>query len=352
MKENNMNTIKSAVFDLEGDDLDLINDINRKYVSTGLTYGWKANNNRSYDQGHWNKLIVPNSTRFPCDHNQTSYLNNHPEIKNIWGILQATVGSRGFYRTYINGYTYGTEGYAHQDDVWIKEKYGSTALSETAVIYLNNKWHIDWGGETVIYSDMKIDNADNEIVVSVLPKMGRIFIFESTALHAARPLSRSCPDLRSVLVIKTIDPSVVSPLVNFISDLTFKVKHSGKSFFEHLFGTMLNIEHKNRNVSDDVLLAGLYHSVYGTEYFNYNNPEITREIIQKMLGEYSEYLVYEFCNMKYRVNTLMTNSNDYYPKALKDLIMIEIANLEDQNSNFVFDTQIKELRKKLSTIII
>jgi SM-20-related protein len=345
----NMNSVKRAVFQLEGDDLELINTVRKKYVNTGLTYGWRSNNNKSYDQGHWNKLLITNSTRIPCDHNETPYLNNYPEVNKIWQIIQSVIGSRGFYRTYINGYTFGTEGYAHQDDSWIIKKYGESALSETAVIYLNPTWNIDWGGETVIYENLKTDES-NEIVASVLPRMGKVFIFESKTLHASRPLSRACTVLRSVLVIKTIDPVIICPQMKFITALSSNVKHSGRSFFEHLFGTMLKLEDRKNKVSDEILLAGLYHSVYGTESFNYKNPDITRDVIRELIGPYSEHLVYEFCNMKNRMHTLINNTNEYDAKVLSDLITIELCNLADQNKNDNHDDRIDALETKLKEL--
>jgi hypothetical protein len=154
--------------------------------------------------------------------------------------------------------------------------------------------------------------------------------------------------LRSVLVIKTIDPElIVTPQMNFISELSYDVKHSGRSFFEHLFGTMLKLE--DMESSDDVLLAGLYHSVYGTESFQYNNPNITRDLIKSMIGDYPEYLVHEFCTMKNRMNTLMNNTNRYDDKVLTDLLSIEVCNLLDQNNN-MFNINIRTLKDRLDEL--
>jgi hypothetical protein len=343
-----MSTIKNAIFQLEGEDLNLVNSIRRKYIDTGLTYGWKSNGRKDYDQGHWNKMLIRNSRRMPCDHSKSPYLSNHPEVKQIWDIIQSIIGNRGLYRAYVNGYTYGTDGYAHQDDSWIFKKYGEKALSETSIVYLNPTWNVDWGGETVVYENL--DHEDNEIMASVLPKLGKVFVFESKQLHASRPLSRLCKELRSVLVIKTIDPElIVSPHMDFIMKLSSGIDHSGRSFFEHLFGTMLNLE--DMRASDEVLLAGLYHSVYGTESFKYNTPDITRDLIKNTIGHYPEYLVYEFCSMKNRINTLLNNTNEYDDKILSDLISIEICNILDQNGNtnsnivIALKARLKELKK-------
>jgi hypothetical protein len=345
-----MESVNNSVFDLEGDDLELVNKVRKKYVDTGLIYGWKSNPQRQYDFGHWNKLILSNSKRYPCDHDKTTVLNGHPEIKNIWEIIKSTIGNRGFYRTYINGYTFGTDGYSHIDDPWITKKYGDIALSETSIIYLNPKWNVDWCGETVVYRNLKLDE-NNDIDVSVLPKLGRVFIFKSNKLHASRPLSRSCPELRSVLVIKTIDPAIISKEVNFITDIATSVNHpSHKIFFEHLFNTMLRVETMEETPEDYLLLATLYYSIYGTELFKYENSNITRELIQSLIGIEAEYLVHEFSNIKNIMNTLITNSNDYNSKTLKDLINIEIAILTGQNQDFVNSDKITALKSKLENI--
>jgi hypothetical protein len=57
---------------------------------------------------------------------------------------------------------------------------------------------MDWGGETIIIGE------DGEIEKSIIPKFGRMLIFDSQLEHAARPLSRMCKDLRMVLVFKTM----------------------------------------------------------------------------------------------------------------------------------------------------
>ena len=190
---------------------------------------------------------------------------------------------------------------------------------------------------------------DNEIIHSVLPKFGRVFMFDSNMLHAARPVSRVCSDLRAVLVFKTFDTSAIPPHINFINEHTLNVKHSGRTFFEHLFGTMSILE--RRKNSDDVLLAGLYHSIYGTESFKYENPNINRDLIKSLIGEYSESLVYEFCTLKNRYETIKQNSNNYNEKMHIDLLEMEIANLTDQNSKGNITDRInalEEVRKKLN----
>ncbi len=69
----------------------------------------------------------------------------------------------------------------------------------TILAYINPEWSIDWGGETLFY-----DSNLQEIVKSIIPKPGRVIIFDSTIPHSARPPQIHCPYSRCVLAIKLI----------------------------------------------------------------------------------------------------------------------------------------------------
>jgi SM-20-related protein len=329
----------TVVFQLDNENLSQLKKIQSKYVDSGLTYGWKANHEKSYDQGHWNRKILNNSRQFPFDHEKMPYIDRHPEIKNLWVLIQNFIGKRSLLRTYINSYTFGTDGYAHKDDIWIAKKFGEDSLSETVIVYLNEKWNIDWAGETVIFDQ------DLEIEKSILPKYGRILIFDSNKLHAARPISRACSILRTVLVFKTIDPKINQPEIKFLLERTKDSVHKDKSFFEHLFNTMLILEQYTQN--QDLLLACLFHAVYGTEYYKFQCP-FEREEVKSVIGHYSELLVKEFCTIKDRFNTLIENKNNYSEEFRKDLLMIEMANLLDQNKSGRHQSQIDQIKELYS----
>ncbi|NDB62188.1 hypothetical protein EB001_27680 [bacterium] len=80
--------------------------------------------------------------------------------------------------------------------------------------------------------------------------------------------------------------------VEFIFEKTKNIKHSGKTFYEHLFGTYKIL--KDLNMSQDVYLAGLFHSVYDTEFFKANLNLDENEVIN-LIGSYSNFLVKVFC---------------------------------------------------------
>jgi len=321
----------------------LITKIRTKYVERGLTYGWKSNVDKSYDFGHWNKKILENSKFHYYDHSVMPFIEPHYEINQLWSVIQSKIGKRSLLRSYVNGYTFGTDAYYHLDDNWIVNKFGSDVLTETIIVYLNDKWDKDWGGETSIL------NSDNEIEYSVLPKKNRVLIFNSNKFHSARSLTRSCPELRSVLVFKTIDYSCLSKEVDFIFKHSINVKHSGKSFFEHLYRVSLLLEQFDQ--TKDVCAAGLYHSVYGTEHYQYDGSKnIKREEIKKLIGDYAESLVYEFCKLEDRMNILLQNKNNYESSFRKDLLFIEYANLIEQNSGRKYDSQIEQIFSELLKI--
>ena len=214
-------------------------------------------------------------------------------------------------------------------------------MTETIIVYLNKEWNIDWAGETVLYDSNK------EIEKAVLPKEGRVFAFDSRILHAARPVSRACPALRSVLVFKTLAEHMNSPVVEFILNKTKEVPHSGKTFFDHLYAVMKILE--DLGAPKDVAAAGLYHSVYGTEFFKSEVcSTVTRAEVKKLIGKYAEELAHTFCSLTGRLETLLTNSNRYSVKKNKDLLWIEYANLKEQNKNGKYNNSLQSILKALN----
>lgn len=322
---------------LQLNDLAILKKINKKYTQSGLSFGWKSNIEKTTDYGHWNNLIIPGSKKEVFDMAKTPFIDKHREIQFIWEKIKSLTDNKSLMRCYINAYTYGTDAYAHIDDPWYHKLYGDNVKSETVIIYLNEKWHIDWAGETVIFKD-------NDIEQSFMPKFGRLVLFDSKKLHAARPLSRTCPSLRTVLVFKTGDLSVFSKNIEFLLPLTKNIKHGNKSFFEHLFNTSVILE--NLEVNNFVRCAGLFHAIYSTEFFKHD-INVSRDTIQGLIGNYSENLVYEFCNLKNRYNTLLNNTKNYDSALLKDLLLIEAANLKEQNENGIYDIQLQTIGDKI-----
>lgn len=313
----------------------LIDIIEKKYVSSGLKYGWQSVK-KQYDTGHWNNLILNHSRYFPYDHSEMPYIKYHPELELLWNIIKINLGDKKLLRLYVNGYTYGTDAYSHQDEIWLEPKFGKGATGDTIILYLNKEWNKDWAGETVIFDD------NEEIECSILPKYLRVLSFDSLKFHSARPLSRLCPDLRKVLVFKTLGETALHPAIKFLLEVTKDNTHSGKTFFEHLYNVMKILENTEEHI--DVAAAGLFHSIYGTEYYNFNHENINREKIKSLIGEYSENLVYEFCNIKDRTNSLINNQNNYNLDFRNDLLKIEYANLKEQNIQGQHNSQLEKIK--------
>jgi SM-20-related protein len=96
-----------------------------------------------------------------------------------------------FVNCYVNGYTYGTDGYPHY------EVSGPRASEQrTVLFYCCERWEPAWGGETVFF------DGDGDVAASILPRPRRALVFKGDVLHVARAPSRFCPVERRVLVFK------------------------------------------------------------------------------------------------------------------------------------------------------
>ena len=125
---------------------------------------------------------------------------------NAWGVLVELLErpELELVRVYLNAYPFGADAGAHRD---------SEAEDElTAIVSVVPRWDRDWGGETVLYDER------GEVVRSVLPNPGRVFIFRSRCLHAARPLARGCRLLRKVVVFKFAPWPANEPIVAKVPD--------------------------------------------------------------------------------------------------------------------------------------
>ena len=108
-------------------------------------------------------------------------------FQDTWKVLER--GLRPFHFTirdvFVNGQTYGLENAIHTDRPDPEEGW------YTALLYINPKWHVDWGGETVFYNQSRSD-----IIYAVVPKPGRLVFFDARHHHWGRPPTRNTNDLR------------------------------------------------------------------------------------------------------------------------------------------------------------
>lgn len=96
-------------------------------------------------------------------------------------------------------------------------------------------------------------------------------------------------------MLPSLRESYAPPLVEFLRTLgADRVRHSGRAFLEHLIGTARLLE--AWGADDDVCKAGLFHSVYGTEFFREAVVSLSdRALVRERLGARAERLAYLFC---------------------------------------------------------
>ena len=163
--------------------IDLLENVTDVILKNGFTYGWRSNDGLGY--GHWNHVYGGFKKK-----NRNSVLSDLPPImKKIWKVVQTQCMPTTpiLIRCYANSHTYGVEGYPHCDSTYDQDL--------TAILYLNTVWKREWAGETAFFMD-------DEVISSILPKYGRLVVFNSSLSHVARSVSRICPEGRTVLVFK------------------------------------------------------------------------------------------------------------------------------------------------------
>lgn len=118
--------------------------------------------------------------------------------------------------------------------------------------------------------------------------------------------------------------------------------HSNRSLLNHLRGTYLLL--KTWDNSEAICLAGLFHSIYGTQFYKISSTSLeNRSYIKELIGEFSEVLAYLFCvtdrNGFFRciedgnhvLNDLVHNTEvPISYETLKALLEIEMANCLEQ----------------------
>lgn len=115
--------------------------------------------------------------------------------------------------------------------------------------------------------------------------------------------------------------------VRILEHHTANVHHLDRTLFVHLLGTYNLL--KSRNKPEHICLAGLFHSIYETEYFEFATP-FTRQQIKTLIGEQAESIVYEFCNTVPRTTNLLERHGDWSDQMYADLLDVDIAQMVEQ----------------------
>jgi len=117
---------------------------------------------------------------------------NHSFLDDIQNDILNVIGTHySCFRRYINAFKFSDASLSHVD--YCKPN----TECKTAIIYCNGEWDVDWGGETVFLDSL---NPSAEIIKSVIPKPGRMVVFESQTPHIARVPNLLYPKYRYTLV--------------------------------------------------------------------------------------------------------------------------------------------------------
>lgn len=233
-------------------DESLINEVLELIRRFGFRYGWKSNNQVSFS--HWNVALSRTGTN---SNNRKDIRAELPApVLKIWESFQTQLlpNTPVLIRTYSNGYTYGNDGYIHQDS--------QDPEDMTAILFLNKVWNANWAGETAIF-----DSNTGEIIRSVLPKWRRLLIFPANMHHVGRGVSRICPHLRNVLVFKArpeepeqSDNSRIALEKTLLEAGIENVPNGEAKTLDQLLKTYDNL--KNWNCSAPVCFAGALYGLY------------------------------------------------------------------------------------------
>jgi SM-20-related protein len=307
----------------------------RDYVlSQPMAYGSKSNN-QTDPHGHWSWKPVHDQRQNLADLTATL----PPLPREMWHKVNQKIwelNSAAIVRCYANGYTYGTDGYFHTDS--------QRADEHTIIIYICKDWLGDWAGETVFW-----DGHDE--YTSVLPRANRAVIAPSNMSHCARAVSRKCNVLRTTFMYKT-RPKRSADFERLSAFLVehggLKQEHTAGTLHDHLVRVFQLLEDKFKDMkAKELCFAGGLHSIYGTNVYQRQllKPDaIGRSVVSSYFGQSAEALAFMFSlldrpatlekpdlhdsRLKLRYDHMVEVS----PQMLRQLQLIECANLADQNS--------------------
>ena len=130
--------------------------------------------------------------------------------------------------------------------------------------------------------------------------------------------------------VKLVDKSLLTEkekaALNYIENKTKNISHSGETLIDHFYGTYSIL--KNLKQTEDVCIAGLYHSIYGTDYFK-PGVDVDEQEIENIIGKYSNDLVKVFCS-KNRDEVILKNTVNVDTKTHLDLLYLLYANFLEQ----------------------
>jgi hypothetical protein len=237
----------------------------------------------------------------------------------------------------------------------------------TGLYYMNLEWDPTWEGETHFSDD---DMKDTLFSSAFIP--GRVVFFDGSIPHKSSQPGPLAEFYRFVFTVKfsnkqdleknynnsvKIDDFIYSTdhvlsdkeksAIEFIEENTHNIPHSNTTLDKHLIGTFNVL--KSLNQDEDVCLAGLFHSLYGTEFFN-AGLRIPEEEVVKLIGSNANKLVQLFSHPN-RDQAIIDNvfqlSNEDHLK----MLYILYANVIEQAYRIRFERDfISTIRNKIDLI--
>ncbi|MFJ2545629.1 2OG-Fe(II) oxygenase [Pseudomonas sp. NPDC087612] len=156
-------------------------------------YGWPVNT-ATHSRPCWHTFIAgAGRQKFLCAEDELKSSDAWSFLFPFWArVKQQYMQDATLIGVYANGQTFAQESPIHRDNQPGEE-------GQTVLMFCNEFWPTSWGGELVFY-----DHPKNDIIKAVLPKPGRIVVFNGSVPHNARSPALSCDQLRMTLAFKTI----------------------------------------------------------------------------------------------------------------------------------------------------
>lgn len=226
-----------------------------------------------------------------------------------------------------------------------------TSDGKTCLYYMNMDWRPEWEGETIF----SMDRVDIDYSSAFVP--GRMIFFDPTIPHKSTQPSYSAEYHRFVLVLKLTNPKsnlyeqsfdandivydtsvelseYEQECINYIKPLTHDIPHSGVTLFTHLLNTFYIL--KSLNVDKEICVAGLFHSIFGTDYFK-PDVDINPDAIKHLIGVRAFTVVQAMCAPN-RNQFILENLGGVYPSLWKDMLSVLYANIIEQSYRENLDT--------------
>ncbi|WP_194792506.1 2OG-Fe(II) oxygenase [Pseudomonas sp. UFMG81] len=172
---------------------DELKRINRQLSTACWRYGWPVNH-APHARPCWHSFIVGRKRpERQCAGDDLIHHEQWGFLADFWRRVKlAHMQTATLLGVYANGQTAGQDSPIHRDN-----KVDEQGL--TVVLFCNEHWATSWGGELVFY-----DHRKENILKSVLPKPGRMVVFNGHVPHSARSPAATCDQLRMTLAFKTI----------------------------------------------------------------------------------------------------------------------------------------------------